>query len=187
MARFSDIAKGRRARKAVVLMLGDRAVDVDVRVLGADEDIDIAADSVKFAKSKGIESPAPGDEVYDRAERALTLLRACVDHESPEEAPVPFFASLDEILTSPDLARDHIAYLVEEQVRWQEECSPRRRTLSTAEYIVAVAKSAEGDMGPFVNMVPGLLWGFVHTMALQLIDSQTDRSLFTSQSQERLS
>jgi hypothetical protein len=174
--RFSALKKGRRARKLVRLRVGEETAEFDVRVLGNDDDIEIASEAVRLSKEKGLLDPAPGTEVYDRFERAVTVFLACVDHDSPETAPAPYFASVDEVLTDHALTRDHIAMIVEEQARFQSESSPRPRSMSTADYVRLIAKCAEGDIGPFAETAPGLQWSFVRRMASQLLASQTPKS-----------
>jgi hypothetical protein len=188
MAKFRDIQKGVRARRTVEMPLAGTTVRLDVRVLGPDDDIAIAVEAAKLARSKGVDEPAPGGEVYDGAETLFTLLRACVDTESPEEQPEPFFASLDELLP-PDaaaaqknpLTREHLAFLREQQARWQDECSPRRRELDAGEYVAHVALAAEGDPRPFVALGPAMQWAFARTMARELVISRTAKSPPTSQ------
>ncbi len=175
MAKFSDIAKGRRARTAITVEFGGAPVVLDVRVLGADEDIAIEAEALLLAR-KEVESADEASAVTAKYRAALVCLHACVDHESPEDSPARFFDSVDQILKSEVVTSDHIAILVAEQERFQDECSPLKRKLTTAEYISAVARTAQGEKDPFCRFAPGLQWSFARSMASQLLDSPTFKS-----------
>jgi len=184
MARFQDIAKGKRARRATTLSIGEASVALEVRVLGPDEDLAIAAAALSGAKARGSVDPGRGEPLYEALFRAHTLALACVDKDSPADAPAPFFSSVEEILTSEDLTRDHIAWLFEEQERWQDECSPRQKTLTTAQYIATVARLAEGDDLPFIKLSPGAQVSFVRSTAKQLWSSLVASSPSSSPSGE---
>jgi len=182
--KLSSILKGRRARTPVAIRFGEDELVLDVRVLGPDDDIEIASAALAFAKTKGVASPGPGDDIYEKAARAETLRRACIDHDSPVDAPAPLFDTLEEILTHPDMTRDHISFIFEAQERWQDECSPRARNISVPDYIRMVAKTAEGDIGPFALCAPGAQWSFVRSMASQLLSLQTLNAPSSSPSAE---
>jgi hypothetical protein len=177
MGRFRDIARGARARRTVEFPIATgEPVKVAVGVLldGADEEIDRL--SREHAKKLGVEDPKPGNSIYDRAADRFTLLLSCTDPESPDEAPVPFFASEEEIREGLD--RDRIAYLVTAQAVWQDQCSPRQLKLTTDEFISKVVEVATSpDDRPFYLMRPGLQWIFMRTLAGQCMNSPELKSL----------
>lgn len=179
MSRFSKLVKGSKARKPFALSLPNAVEDVQIALVplsGADE-VETFAQARAFAKSKGIDDPKQGDPIYERAIWASTLLIACIDPESLEAAPVPFFDSVEEILGGLD--RDRIALLFEAQQAWQDECSPRPGSMSAVEFVdmtFACARAAEGADLPFERLRPVTRRSFVHTLALQYVALQLGRS-----------
>ena len=179
MSRFSKLVKGTRARKPFALALPNAAEDVSIALVslsGADE-VEVFAQARAFAKSKGIDDPKQGDPIYERAIWASTLLLACIDPESPESSPVPFFDSVEEILGGLD--RDRIALLFEAQQAWQDETSPRPGSMSAVEFVdmtFACARAEEGADLPFERLRPVTRRSFVHTLALQYVALQLGRS-----------
>jgi hypothetical protein len=187
MATFSQLAKGRRARKTVTFPLlaaavaegtEPRELAVDVIVLSGLEDADVMGKARAFAKERGVDDPKDGNPIYDLALWAFTLAIACVDPESPETDPRPFFdGGAEQILASNLLGRDTIAYLYEHQQQWQDEVSPRARTVGPEEllaHVLAVA-SAE-DPTPFFRLAPALRWTLHRSMAALLVTLQMPRS-----------
>lgn len=178
--KLADLLAGRRARSPVTVTFGAQDVTLDVRVLGPDDDLRIASEALAAAKTKGAIDPGPGNDIYDRVERAWTLFLGCVDHDSPEDAPTPFFASVDELLGSKLVTRDHIAFLYESQYRWQDECSPRKRKLTMGEYMKVVAEMAAGDMSAFFLLAPGTQAECARSLARTLVAPQMQASPSTS-------
>jgi hypothetical protein len=187
MATFSKMAKGKRARKSITFPLlaaaGAEAAEarelaVDVIVLSGLEDAEVMTKARAFAKERGVEDPKDGNPIYDLALWAFTLAIACVDPESPETEPRAFFdGGADQIFGSNLLGRDTIAYLYEHQQQWQDEVSPRARTVGAEEllaHVLAVA-SAE-DPTPFFRLAPALRWTLHRSMAALLVTLQMPRS-----------
>jgi hypothetical protein len=189
MATFSQLAKGKRARKGISFPLlapqaaegegaRERELQVDVIVLSGLEDAEVMAKARAFAKERGVDDPKDGNPIYDLALWAFTLAVACVDPESPETEPRPFFdGGADQIMGSNLLGRDTIAYLYEHQQQWQDEVSPRARTIG-AEALLAhvVAVAASEDPTPFFRLAPALRWTLHRSMAALLVTLQTPRS-----------
>jgi hypothetical protein len=152
--------------------------ELDVRVLDDADDTAIDEAAGAFAKKHGGEA-REGDPQYDRGRALHTLLRACIDKDSPEEAQAPFFdGGLVQVQT---LNRDTIAYLLAAQEVWQDQCSPRKLKLSGEEvlqHLVEVATSE--DERPFVRLRPGLQWILLRSTAKLALASPELRSLFSS-------
>lgn len=172
--KFRQIASGTRARKSLELPLiqGAEAVHVDVRPLTTAEDIEALAKARAYAVEQGLPEPKEGQPVYDLAVMAFVLVLAAVDHDSPAEAPAPFF---DEVAQPLSLDRDALQLLYEAQVAWEEECSPRKKELTPGEYAGLVMRLAEGDGSgddPFLRKLPrAVLVSCMRTMACQLLGS----------------
>jgi hypothetical protein len=171
MPRFRDIARGTRGRHPVDLPLASGEVtNVAVRALLDDEDEEIDRLAREHAKKLGVEDPKPGNTLYDRAFARFTILLSYSDPESPDEAPVPFFSSEEEIRLGLD--RDRIAYLFEAQQIWQDRCAPQQLTLTGDEFVAKVVEVATSeDERPFLRMRPGLRWIFMRTTAAQCMSS----------------
>lgn len=182
--KFRQIAGGTRARKMLELQLfpGVEPVRVDVRVLAVEEEIEALAQARAYAAQKGLDDPKEGQPVYDLAVMAFVVLLATVDHDSPTDQPAPFFDSVEQPLS---LDRDALQLLYEAQVLWQEQCSPRKLTLSDAEYVGLVMRLAEGesDNDPFLERLPrASLVICMRIMARQLLSSPEPRSPSSSAS-----
>lgn len=180
MARFSSIARGTLARTPVTLTFGETRVMVDVRPLLVTEEIEALSLARAHARAKGLDQPKEGEPVYDLAVMAHVVTLAAIDHDSPADAPVPFFDSVDQALS---LDRDRLHLLYESQTEWQQQCSPRQTTMTPEEYAGLVFALAGGSEGadPFFNRLPrALLVSCMRTMAAQLLSSPTPRSPSTS-------
>lgn len=181
--KFRQIASGTRARKSleIELLQGAAPLLVDVRPLTTAEEIDALARARAYAVEHGLPDPKEGQPVYDLAVMAHVLLLAAVDHDSPAEAPAPFFDAIEQPLS---LDRDALQLLYEGQVAWQEECSPRKTELTPGEYAGLVMRLAEGDGSaddPFLRRLPrAVLVSCMRTMASQLLGSPPLRSLSSS-------
>lgn len=178
MAKFRQITQGTRARKPVTLTFGESEVVVDVRPLVTSEEADALAAARAFAAAKGLPDPKEGQPVYDLAVLAHYAHAACVDHDSPADAPAPFFDSPEQ---AASLDRDRLQVLFEAWSAWQEQCSPRRLTLTPEQYAGLVYSLAEGGAGstddPFLLKLPrATLVSCMRTMAAQLVASPMLRS-----------
>lgn len=176
MATFSEITSGVFARRTVHMDIAGQRRAIDVRVLGPDEEALVLEKARAFARERGVESPVDGDPLYDYGVWIHTCALGCVDSESPNDAPRPFFQSVQEILASKRLTRSHIAYLHEMQSIWQDENSPYQRNLADADLVDRLEKIASGDIGPFAELPPVTRWLLVRTMAAEWTGSRADRS-----------
>lgn len=178
--RFSDVKRGRRARHAVPFPLDGASwkdgawtgetVLVDVRVLTPFEDIDVFAEAARRARDQGAE-PKDGDPIYEYALKVCTIVRACIDHDSPADTPTPFFESFEQVVGDETISREHVAYLFEAQENWQSACSPRQRAMTPAQFRDAILRTAGGDVAGFLGMSPETRWNFTRSMAALLANS----------------
>src|SRR5690606_27729676 len=123
--KFSDIQKGTRAVKDVKFRLGNAPVPttlavtdgipddeyahrVGLRVLTGEETAQIYANARRDAFAAGVTKWLDSDPLCRLYEMAHTVAIACVD---PDNSSEPFFASVREVLESPALGSDNIAYL----------------------------------------------------------------------------
>ena len=152
---------------------------VDVRPLTSLEEAEALSKARAFAVERGVKEPREGDPVYDRAVRTFFVAASCVDHESPKEAPEAFCTAED----AWKLDGERIALLYEQQVAWQDEISPRRLTLSEAEYVgYMTALAVAGEDLPF-DLVPlATQRACLRISARQLFGSPTPKSQPTSDS-----
>ena len=184
MAKFQDIQKGTRARKPVVFPIesgplldtesplgaesdheAPDTVTVDLRVLHGEEEAECLRRAHTSAVKAGVAEPKSGDPLYDFELMIQTLAIACIDHESSNNDPQPFFSSADEIRKHLD--RERIAYLFGQYEVWQDECSPQAAKISgdkLYEIILTAAKS-EDPADPFVQLRPGTAAICFRTMA----------------------
>jgi len=190
MATFGQLAKGTRARKPIQLGLGRARINpatgdwetdeggtvttLDVRPINPVEHTTIVESARAFAMSKGVANPKDGDELYDDAKVLYTLVLACIDHDSSEKEPKPFFeGGFDQLHGTELLLPDHIGYLYEQQQLWQDECSPRFTNQTPGQFMAAVMQAAEGNQSFFVGARPGMRWDFTRTLAAAFLNLQT--------------
>ena len=196
MAKFSDVAAGARARRSIRLPLPGAQLDaesgawlgptaaLDVRVLRNDEHTDILRDALAFARKRGLETPEDGDPLYEQGKMLHTLAVACIDCDSPKDAPQPYFdGGWEQIHASEVLSPEVLHYLYLQQQIFQDEVSPLLKGMSPMEFMAAAIKTAAGDMSFFVNSRPGMQWSFTRTLARQLLASQSLSSTFSTSSE----
>ena len=172
--RFSDIAKGTLATKAVTLPFGGEEHPLAVRPLSGAEQGDTFAAARAYALSKGVADPKPGDRLYDLGLMVATLALGCV---TAEDAAKPFFdGGQDQILAHLDA--DRIALLYERHQAWQDECSPRATSMTTAEFFARVMEvaNAKADEDPLARLRPSTRISWERTLADLYMRSLADRS-----------
>lgn len=196
MAKFSDVTQGVRARKPIKLPLpgaqidGETGawvgptVDLDVRVIKEDEHAVILGQALAFARKHGLQDPGDGDPLYEQGKMLHTLAIACLDPESPKDAPAPFFdGGWEQIYTSEVMTPEVTAYLYLQQQLYQDEVNPLLKTMSPTEFMAAAIKTAQGDMSFFVNSRPGMQWSFLLTTVKQLLSALSHNSTFSMSSE----
>ena len=198
MAKASTVLKGTRARLPVrcslqgpmplpsfdeqgslVFKPSDDTFVVDLRVLNPLEAGEVFSSAIAYAKNGGVENPGSGNDLYEFGIKQFTLLYACVDHDSPEDRPEPFFdGGIDQIRERFDSER--IAFLFELQQEFQERCSPRHYNLSQEEFwssIALIGSLEEQQSREFFFALPrDMQFLFTRFTANQLINSPSDKS-----------
>lgn len=194
--KFSDIAKGNRAVKEVGFRLGNAPLinlkpgeplprdeyyaTCGLRILTGEETKEIYRRSREQARAEaGIEQWLDTDPLCRMYEMAHTLHIVCVDMESGDRCE-PFFASVDDVLKSPALGSDNIAYLYEQHHLWQDENSLKTNGLTIEQVLTLIAAEAdrpENAESPLARMRPSIRESFLHTTARLFVLSATDRSL----------
>lgn len=182
MAKFSDIAKGALARKPVELpLLSGRVVTVAVVIMLGDTEAKVLRDAREFAKEHGLVDPKDGDPLYALGVQVHTIARACLDPDSPEAAPQPFFDGGVKQILDPDhgLDRHRIALLFEQQQAWQHDLAPGPKNLTAVEYFQALLEIKEAPPEaelPFVRWPREAQAGLVRFMASLLFSSPPSKS-----------
>lgn len=189
MPNFGQIMKGTRARKRVDLPLAGakynldsekydgRSVPVDLRSLTPGEHARVLEQARAYAIEHGVEDPNDGEALYEQGRILHTLAIACIDIDSSETDPKPFFdGGVAQIEKQEELSADHLAYLFEAQQLWEDEVSPRLKTLSQAEFLAGVFSTAQRNQGFFLNMQLGTRWSCFLTLADLHVISLTRKS-----------
>lgn len=193
MARFADVLKGTRARKAATFPLpGAKAsadgtweggtVKVDLRPLTPAELASCYAAAAEYAKARGV-AAVDGEPVYDIAIRSHVIALAVLDCDEQTKA-VPFFASAEEVMSADGITDAHVGYLYELCEHWQLECSPQIKTLDAKTFEKVTISAAEGDALPFLSLVPGTRWLYTRSLASLYLASLRSRSLSGQGSQD---
>jgi hypothetical protein len=168
--RFAAIQKGTRARKTVTIEgIEDpdgKPVPIDVRPLNGIEQGEALSKARAYAIEKGVKEPRDGEPIYELGKQVHTLLVGCIETDSPQDSPRPFFASAQEIL---ELTRDQRCFLYEHQEMWEDWCAPRPSRLTDTELqklATEMCAADEGDDSPFLRLRPVLRWSLLRTLAL---------------------
>lgn len=194
MASFSTLAKGMRARKRVPLPLPGAHVDpetgkwvgptieLDVRPLRNDEHASVLAGARAYAVEHGIAEPIDGDELYQQGKILHTLAVACLDVDSSETDPKPFFdGGVKQIVESDLLTPEVLSYLFLQQELVQDDANPLHKGIAPQDFVNAVMQVAGGGLDFFVNSRPGTLWSFMRTLASLHLNAQTRSAHSSSQ------
>lgn len=146
MAKFGDIKKGTLARRVVELpLVGGGVTTVAVVPLMPETEAEILRDAKAYAKAYGVEDPKDGDPHYALGIQIHTIAKACVDPDSPENAPEPFFEGGVSQITdrTHGLIRQQIALLYEAQCAWQDELSPGPKGRDPGLYFAVLMQARE--------------------------------------------
>lgn len=190
--KLRDLAKGTRAVKQVSFRLANapepKVIELDepvapdeytaklcVRVLTGAEFAEAISRAQADALSKGVKEWLDTHPLCRLYEMVHTLAVACVDADCVAE---PFFASADEILKSPEVGEDNIAYLYAKHRAWQDECSPFVKDFTLEQVIGLLALEAErpeNSDSPLDRMPPVLLKSFIRTTASLFANSLNAR------------
>jgi hypothetical protein len=196
MARFSDLLKGKRARRTVEFpqantrssllaplpeqeaqraadkTTDEPAVMVDLVVLNADEEARALEEARAMAIKAGVTDPKLGEPLYDLALMVFSLLYGCLVHGED----TCFFESADQIRKGLD--RDRITYIYAQHELWQNECSPQAKSIDDAQFFSFIVEMAgsEDPSRPFAKLQPATLAIYTRIMARLLLNSPTLKS-----------
>lgn len=176
---FSKIARGIRARKRGIECTTVDGVPFrcDLRAVTAEEEAQVLEAATRRALAAGAKADEK-DLVFQFAYATELVAVACVDEDSPEDAPRPFFdGGVEQVRQHLD--RDRVLLLSETQRAWQESVSPRKRKLSTDEFfghVISLAAGEEGEDHPFWIWPRSTQESLLRSMARLLLSSQTDKS-----------
>ena len=158
----------------------DDDILVGVRVLSGLEIAGVLEDARKFAKARGVDDPKEGNPLYDLGVSVHTLAVAYIDPDAtdPESPAARFFdGGVQQILDDPNLGRDGIIYLHEQQETWQDLCSPQASKVDAGTFDAVLTDLAgEGGFSFFCQLRPGLRWVYMRSMASLLVSLQTAKS-----------
>lgn len=192
--KLKDVAKGSWAIRPVTLRLVNTSqaaqpgaapsgesveVTLGVRLLTGEETAQVYQKAQSDAAKHGVTTWIDEHPLCRLMQAARTLELACVDIDSDPKAPARFFESAEEVLTSPNVGTDNIAYLFE---RWQDfvdDCSIESKTMTADEVvatILAEAERPENAPSPLVRMRPGLRASFLRTTAVLFSSLATSKS-----------
>jgi len=216
MGRFSEVTKGHRAIKRVRVPLvnvqatfsaavpeldaqrardgaGQTGHEAGVRVLTVGELAIVYEKAGKFARDRGVSEPNDTDPIYNLGYSVYLCAIAYVDPDSDVADPEPYFGSRGDvesaaaqIISSPHIGRDGIAYLAEQQEAWQGQVSPQTRHMPAHRLheLTEQLANEEAAERTFLGLGPGMRFLYVHSMAKLLSSSPTLRSLFGATSPE---
>lgn len=162
-------------------------VFVGLRVLTLDELAIIYEKAGDFASKRGVKEPNETDPIYSIGESIYLCAMACVDPDSDVKNPEPFFGTRGdlesaalELLSSPHIGRDGIAYLKETQEAWQDICNPRANKVPPSVFYEAIVSLADKDpdvaLRTFLGFRPAMLFRLLRTMAGLLVSLLPDKS-----------
>lgn len=177
--RFSDVIRGTAAECPTHYVLDGKKVEVILRPLDSNEEMDVVAAAIKHCKTRGADAVA-GNPIYEAGIMRATLAIACLDPESKPEARQPHFDKEDQV---GKLDTDTIAILYEQQMQWQEETSPSLKHKSVGELFDLARKVVEQDDPlAYARLSPRTRWDLQRTTGVLLLESRVLRPSPTSSS-----
>jgi hypothetical protein len=162
--KLRELAKGTRAVKAVPFRLANAPEPppeegqdphvhmVGVRVMTGDEIAAAYEKAQTDVAKRGVAQWLDTHPLCRLYLMAHTLAVACVDNEARDE---PFFVSAQQVMSSPEVGGDNIAYLFEQQQAWQAESALDAKGKTPEEVIGLLAMEAartENAESPFDRM-----------------------------------
>lgn len=155
MAKFSDVIKGKLARKQCEISsikdVEGNPIKVDLVVLSGTEEADVNEYARQFSISKrgtGLD----GDPNYELAHMAKTLALSVVDADVLDKQEL-FFKNEQAVLDARELGREGIVFMYEQQKSWQREISPGLDATDPQKFLgVALEVAKIGDPGPFLRL-----------------------------------
>lgn len=194
--KLHQIAKGTRNVKSVPFRVANApavtgddwqteegTIEVGIRALTPSESSEVLAKAQESALAAGAKEWLATHPLCELHLMVHLVAIACVDSEKPGE---PFFVGgAKEVLTSPEIAGDNLAYLAQQVKLWNDEVGARPVALTTEQLISAVIREAERpENAPetfFSQLRPSSQGSCFRSMAKLLSDLLMVRSLSGSQ------
>lgn len=180
--RARDRAAWEQARQAgeAPPVAPDDTIKVDLRVLTGAEESLVLQRAREHAIAHGVTDPKPGDDLFEIGRAAWSVALGCLDHDSAEQDPKPFFeGGAKEVLD--ELDADKIGFLFARWELWQGECSLAATSMTSDQFYEQVVRvTVSDDSLPFSQMAPVTQWVLVRTLGALLLNSPEAKSHFTS-------
>lgn len=188
-----ELAAQRESDRALAISLGEPVipdtVDVGLRVLTLEELATVYQKAGEFARERGVKEPNETDPIYNLGVSIYICAIACVDPDSDPKNPEPFFGKRGdlgsaalELLSSPHIGRDGIAYLAEQHEAWQDEANPQANKIPPSKLYDLVVEFADKNerkgLASFLALRPGMRWRCMRFMASQLVNLPQFKSFF---------
>lgn len=162
-------------------------VMVGLRVLTVDEMVTVYEKAGEFARKHGVTEPNESNPIYNVGVSIYVSALACCDVDSDPKDPMPFFGKRGdiesaalELLSSPHIGRDGIAYLAEQQELWQDMANPRANRIPPQKHYETIVQLADSDVNRalkgFLALRPGMLFHLMRSMAVQLLSLLNQKS-----------
>ncbi len=157
----------------------DGTIQVGIRALTPGESSEVLAKAQESALAAGAKEWLATHPLCELHLMVHLVAVACVDSEAPSE---PFFVGgAKEILASPEIAGDNLAYLAQQVKLWNDEVSPRDASLTAEQLVSIVIREAERpENAPetfFSRLRPSSQLSCFHSISKLLSDLLMLRSL----------
>jgi hypothetical protein len=190
--KLHQIAKGTRSVKRIPFRVSnapevegvdwekdENTIEVGIRALTPAESSEVLEKARDSAEKAGVKEWLATHPLCELHLMVHLVAIACVDSEAPGE---PFFVGgAKEILDSPEIAGDNLAYLAQQVKLWNDQLGPREPDMSAEQLISALIKEAERpENAPetfFSRLRPSSQLSFFRSTAKLLTSSLMNRYL----------
>ena len=152
--KLHQIAKGTRSVKRIPFRVSNapefegadwekdpNTIEVGIRALTPAESSEVLEKARDAAEKAGVKEWLATHPLCELHLMVHLVAVACVDSEKPGE---PFFVGgAKEILDSPEIAGDNLAYLAQQAKLWNDQLGPRDPEMTAEQLISAVVREAE--------------------------------------------
>lgn len=152
--KLNQIAKGTRSVKRIPFRVSNapevqgadwekdpNTIQVGIRALTPAESSEVLEKARESAEKAGVKEWLATHPLCELHLMVHLVAVACVDSEAPSE---PFFVGgAKEILDSPEVAGDNLAYLAQQAKLWNDQLGPREPEMTAEQLISALVREAE--------------------------------------------
>lgn len=158
-------------REPVTLDIGDARVVVDLQILSIADEVAALARARSYAVEHGVAEPSETDPLYEQGLAIATVVCACVESDSPIDAPVRVFENEEALVSNKLIGREIVAYLYARYRFMADMHSPRKFDI-TRDHVAEIFRSAREDDNPipFCDSRPGIQWLLFRFSAVLLGD-----------------